>query len=90
MTQSVLVLGENVMTLRVRISIVPFGDEEKEREIHQINISNLGDTGDKFGFYLYGVEVDKYKTGEYDFKVEHMRQHGALQLVNQVLERVVK
>lgn len=74
------------MTLRVRISIVPFGDEDLEREIHQINISNLGDMGDRFGPCLYGVEVDKYKTGEYDVELYHKREDGPLKLVNLVLE----
>lgn len=74
------------MTLRVRISIVPFGDETKEREIHQINISNLGDTGGKFGEYLYGVEVDKYKTGEYDVEVHHKREDGPLLLSAMALD----
>ena len=68
------------MTLRVRISIVPFGDKSQEREIHQINISNLGDMGDKLGEYKYGVEVDKYNTGEYDVYVYHRREDGPLLL----------
>jgi hypothetical protein len=71
------------MTLRVRISIVPFGDEDLEREIHQINISNLASLG--LGLWEYGIEVDKYKTGDYDFKLTHQRQDGPLVLVNKVL-----
>ena len=71
------------MTLRVRISIVPFGDESKEREIHQINISNLGD---KFGEYKYGVEVDKYNTGEYDVHVYHRREDSPLLLSAMALD----
>ncbi len=74
------------MTLRVRISIVPFGDETQEREIHQINISNLKDWG--LGFAEYGVEVDRYKTDEYDFRLMHMRQEGALELVAKVMEKI--
>ncbi len=74
------------MTLRVRISIVPFGNESQEREIHQINISNLKDWG--LGFAEYGVEVDKYKTDEYDFRLTHMRQEGALELVAKVMEKI--
>ena len=74
------------MTLRVRISIVPFGDESQEREIHQINISNLGDTGDEIGSCLYGVEVDKYKTSEYDVHVHHRREDGPLLLSAMALD----
>lgn len=74
------------MTLRVRISVVPFGDETQEREIHQINVSNLRDWG--LGFAEYGVEVDKYKTEDYDFNLMHMRQEGALELVAKVMEKI--
>lgn len=74
------------MTLRVRISIVPFGDESKEREIHQINISNISlNPGDSC---QYGVELDKYKTGEYDSIVDHRRSLGALKLVHGVFEEL--
>ena len=76
------------MTLRVRISIVPSGDEEEEREIHQINISNLGST-EKPNVYVYGVEVDKYKTREYDVTLDHIRQDGALKLVYEALGKVL-
>lgn len=72
------------MTLRVRVSIVPFGDEDKEREIHQINISNLGKDFEG-GATTYGVEMDKYKSGGYDFIVKHWREDGALRLVEKVL-----
>lgn len=74
------------MTLRVRISIVPFGDEEREKEIHQINISNLEPLGGLN--YLYGVEVDKYKTWEYDTTVAHKRDDGAIELVRKALEKL--
>ena len=74
------------MTLRVRISIVPFGDEDQEREIHQINISNLADVG--LGLCKYGVEMDKYKTGNYDLNLTHQRQDGPLVLVSKVLGRL--
>ena len=74
------------MTLRVRISIVPFGDESQEREIHQINISNLWDTEDNFGGYKYGVEVDKYNTGEYDVYVYPKREDGPLLLSAMALD----
>lgn len=74
------------MTLRVRISIVPFGDESQEREIHQVNISNIGGTGGEVGSYRYGVEVDKYKTGEYDVELPHRREDGPLLLAAMALD----
>ena len=76
------------MTLRVRISIVPFGEEEEEREIHQINISNIGSAGQP-NVSIYGVEVDKYKTSEYEEILQHNRVDGALELVRKVLEKIV-
>lgn len=77
------------MTLRVRISIVPFGNEEEEKEIHQINISNLG-LVDFPDLCTYGVELDKYKTGEYDFHLDHSREGGALSLVAKSVEGLLK
>jgi hypothetical protein len=78
------------MTLRVRISIVPFGDETQEREIHQINISNLGSVNEfRTEFCKYGVELNKYKTGEYDALVKHWRDDGAIYLVNTALEKLL-
>ena len=74
------------MTLRVEISIVPFGNEEKKRIIHQINISNISlNPGDNC---QYGVEVDKYKTEKYDSVVDHRRSLGALKLVHAVFEEL--
>lgn len=76
------------MTLRVTLSIVPFGEEENIRMIKEINISNLGNSG--IGECIYGVEVGKYKTFDYDFTVEHRRSDGAEALVEKVLSKLVK
>lgn len=74
------------MTLRVELSIIPFGDESKKRVIHQINISNISlHPGDNC---KYGVEVDKYKTEKYDSIVDHRRSLGALKLVHSVFEEL--
>lgn len=76
------------MTLRVEVSIIPFGDESGKRVIHEINISNISlYPGDNC---RYGVEIDKYKTGKYDFEVDHRRSLGALKLVHGVLEELEK
>lgn len=77
------------MTLRVTLSIVPHGIEEDIYDIHTINISNLGIYEGEY-CYKYGVEVDKYKTQEYDHYVFHSRKDGALQLVMQALEKVLR
>lgn len=76
------------MTLRIDISIVPFGEEDEIRNIHTINVSNLGALGD--GLYEYGIEVDKYKTNDYDTHVTHDRDDGALMLVLKAMTEVIK
>ena len=73
------------MTLRVTISVVPFGNEDNEYELDQINISNLGSAN---GLTTYGVEVNKYKTGKSDFFVQHKRRDGSTELARKVLERL--
>ena len=83
------------MTLRVTLSIVPFGEEENERVIHTINISNLGPANPRYpGLHKYGIEVDKYKTEEYDAYVTHFRSVGPEELVfaaiDELLERRFK
>jgi hypothetical protein len=81
-----------VVTLRVTFEIVSFGVEEDKRKIREINISNLGPANKdllRSDVCEYGVEVDKYKTGEYDFKLIHNRRHGDLALVEQVLGEII-
>jgi hypothetical protein len=73
------------VTLRVELSIVPFGDEDSKRVIHQINISNLGLSSTYPDQYEYGVEVDCYKTGDYNHKVFHRRDAGAIELVRKAI-----
>lgn len=76
------------MTLRIDVSIVPFGNEDEIRNIHTINVSNLGALGD--GLYEYGIEVDKYKTNDYDTHVTHYRDDGSLMLVLKAMTEVIK
>lgn len=80
------------MTLRVTLSIVPFGDEDNSRVIQEINISNLGPSDKNLlrsDVCEYGIEVDKYKTGEYDYRVVHDRKDGAVVLVERVLRELI-
>ena len=74
------------MTLRVTVSIVPFGNEDMEYGLDEINISNVGPSSN--GLTAYGVEVNKYKTGRYDLFVQHKREDGATELARKVLERL--
>lgn len=81
------------MTLRVTLSIVPFGEEEKEEVIRTINISNLGKVPNDLGSehpYRYGVQVDSYKTGEYDTFVSHCRSDGPEILTYLVIDTLLK
>lgn len=81
------------MTLRVTLSIVPYGVEEDIYDIHTINISNLGSYPTQLDVYRYGVEVDEYKKPDvldYKYVVSHKRDDGPLQLVMQALEKVLR
>ncbi len=77
------------MTLRVRISIVPFGDESKERELHQINISNL-ERHHQPDTYNYGIELDKYEGNNYLARVTHVRSEGSIKLVMKAIKRILE
>lgn len=80
------------MTLRVTLSIVPFGNEDDLYDIHHINISNLGPADNNLlssDVCRYGVEVDKYKTGKYDYEIAHNRKDGAIALVSLALKEIV-
>jgi hypothetical protein len=79
------------MTLRVKISIVPFGDESKEYEIERLNISNRSfEEGDlPNGDCPYVVEHNSYKNfDENTSRVSHSRSDGALVLVRKALEEL--
>lgn len=78
------------MTLRVTLEIVPFGDEDKKYKIRQLDIFNIGKI-DR-GYYEYGViEIDPEKNtgGLYQETVYHVRDQGALGLVQRVLDQIV-
>lgn len=80
------------MTLRVTLSIVPHGIEEDIYNIHQINISNLGPYNKdllRSDVCEYGVEVDKYKTEEYDYRIIHDRKDGPITLVSLALKEII-
>lgn len=77
------------MTLRVEISIVPFGDEEKKYLIKQLDIFNMGMIG--FERCEYGViEIDPKlnEAGLYDKTVEHRRSQGAAVLIAKVISEL--
>lgn len=73
------------MTLRVEVSIIPFGREDDRTVIKTLNISNMGKLYDNV--YDYVIEVDEYKAMRPDVvKVSHDRADGAETLIKKSLE----
>ena len=78
------------MTLRVTVSIVPYGDEADERDVAVFNISNLGISEDGKQ-HKYGVEVNTYKTfnnGKPIF-IFHNREDGFERLIELAMNAVI-
>lgn len=78
------------MTLRVRLEIVPFGEEDKMYPIGQLDIFNKGRVG--FGQCDYGcieINPEKNEAGLYTEDVTHRRDLGAWRLVEKVLHELV-
>ena len=72
------------MTLRVRLEIVPFGDEERTREIGRLDIFNMG--RHEFGHCEYGViELSSKEAGLHTNTVLHRRDLGAWELVRKAI-----
>lgn len=78
------------MTLRIEISIIPFGDETEKKVIETFNISNITmwETfpDQEVGDNLYVVEHNDYKNyNEDNYRLLHKRQNGAIELASKVL-----
>lgn len=72
------------MVLRVTLEIVPFGDEDRKREIGRLDIFNKGTTD--FEEFEYGViDLTPKQEGLFNKSVYHQRQHGAWILVYRAL-----
>ena len=72
------------MTLRIKVEVVPFGEEEKAYEIGRLDIFNKGRA--EFGHSEYGViNLTKNDAGLYDQTVLHRRDLGAWALIAKVL-----
>jgi len=79
----ILQFTEATMTLRVKLEIVPYGDEEKTYEIGRLDIFNKGRT--EFGHCEYGVIELTNEPGLYDQTILHRRDLGAWALVLKTL-----
>lgn len=77
------------MTLRVKVEIIPFGDEDKAYEIGRLDIFNKGHVD--FGHCEYGViqfEPEKNEAGLFEHSVLHRRDLGAWVLIEKVLKEL--
>ena len=75
------------MPLRVKLEIVPFGDEDKAYEIGRIDVFNKGASD---GIHHYGVLVlDKNNQGMFNREIRHNRSEGAWVLIKKVLDRLI-
>jgi hypothetical protein len=76
------------LTLRIELSIIPFGDEDEKRVIETINVSNLG-PADRPDLFQYVVEHNDYKNYDNDtLRVLHNRRQGALKLAQIALQEL--
>lgn len=72
------------MVLRVKLEIVPFGEEEKAREIGRLDIFNKGPINDAC---QYGViEMTPTSGGLHNDTIIHFRSDGAWELVRHAIE----
>lgn len=73
------------MVLRVRLEVVPFGDEDKAREIGRLDIFNRGEV--EAGYHEYGViQLDPKEHGLHTATILHHRPAGAWELVRRAIE----
>lgn len=75
------------MTLRVRLEIVSFGDEDHVREIGRLDISNTGKT--MLGVTAYSVvELTPQDGAIHEELIFHRRENGAWALVAEALRQL--
>lgn len=78
------------MTMRVTLSIVPFGREDEAYEIGRLDIFNKGTTLGQWNaqstIYRYGViNLSPEDEGLYDKEIFHHREDGAWVLLQKAL-----
>lgn len=74
------------MTLRVKLEIVPHGDESKAYEIGRLDIFNKGQFYDTQTFEYGAINLSPGDVGLYDSGVFHDRPDGAWQLVRETID----
>ncbi len=77
--------------MRVKIEIVPYGEENKAYEIERLDIFNKGYVAKTGSVCEYGVIhiSDRNKAGMYTATLHHARSDGALVLLEKVLSKLV-
>ena len=72
------------MVLRVKVEVVPFGNEDEACEIGRLDIFNKGRA--EFGHSEYGViELSPKANGLHQDTVLHRRDLGAWELIRKVI-----
>jgi len=75
------------MTLRVKLEIIPHGDEGRAYEIGRLDIFNKGHID--FGHCAYGVIEQTPEIGAlHDEEIFHRRDLGAWELVRKAIEEL--
>ena len=77
------------MVLRVKLEIVPYGDEANAREIGRLDIFNKGAVRRIGDHCEYGViDLTKGKEGLYQESLMHERKQGAWELVRRAIHHL--
>ena len=70
--------------IRVKVDLVPYGDEDNTSQIGELVLANVANLG--LGIYKYKA-VLKTDMGEVTYKtVDHMRQSGFWELIRNLIE----
>ena len=72
------------MTLRVKLEIIPCGNEENAYEIGRLNIFNKGKL--ELGHSAYGVLDLGKEPGLFTNEIKHRRDRGAWALLRKAIE----
>ena len=81
------------MTLRIKIEVIPHGDETRGYEIHRVDINNIGYMGhyahdDRCAYQVIDIPLDGARAAMLQEIFVHRRSWGAIALARRVLERI--
>jgi hypothetical protein len=79
------------MTLRVKLEIIPHGDESRAYEIHRLDISNLGYTEvGQCEYMVLAFDTEGHKAAMLDENIVHQRDLGPWALAHKAIGEVLK